>query len=188
MKTKLMMLGLILVVAAALMVVGCAGKTQSPQTASPSAGAALSQATAAAEKPKTPVVIEAYYPFNEGHKFIADYLKSLEISNPGKITVTLYDYQQEDARKKWRATGLSCAGVFVNGKTHHEIVTNGKKEGVDFLQRMDVFWAHKDLETVIKQILKDAGQTFTSPNYKPAAAAPVASETKPEAKPGAAGK
>lgn len=118
---------------------------------------------------KTPVVIEAYYPLNESHKFIADYLKEIEKANPGKVKVTVYDMQSEEGRKKWSASGLSCAGVFVNGSTRHEITKDGKAETVDFLQRMEVFWSHQDFETVIKDILAKAGETFTPPAKEPSA-------------------
>ncbi len=136
----------------------------SPQPSEPAAEPA---------KPKTTVMIEAYYPLNESHKFIADYLKEMEKANPGQVTVTVYDMQSEEGRKKWAASGLSCAGIFVNGSTHHEITKDGKTEGVDFLQRMDVFFAHEDFETVVKAILEKAGQTFTPPAKEPTASKPA---------------
>jgi hypothetical protein len=138
---------------------------------------------------KPSVLIEAYYPLNESHQFIADYLKSVETANPGKVKVSIYDMQSEEGRRKWAATGLGCAGVFVNGKTGYELVTNGKKETVAFLQRMDVTWTHQDFERVLKEILEKDGQTFTSPNYqpKPAAAAAIPA-AQPEGEPGASDK
>ena len=157
--------------------------------AAPSSATPQVAKVAPAVKPDAvPIVIEAYYPLTEGHKFIADYLKSVEAANPGKVKVTVHDMQTEEGRKKWMTAGLSCAGVFVNGKTSYEITTNGKKETVAFLQRMDVMWTHQDFEAVLTQILKKAGQTFVSPKYtpKPAAvegAAGAAPGAKPEAKP-----
>ncbi|MFB3881337.1 MAG: hypothetical protein ACE149_08735 [Armatimonadota bacterium] len=140
-----------------------------------------------AQKPGLPITIEAYYPMNESHKFIADYLKAVEAANPGEIKVSVYDMQSDEGRKKWAATGLSCAGVFVNGSTHHEFTRNGKNESVDFLQRMDVFWPHQDLEAVLTELLAKSGETFAAPKYQfkpaptqPGAGAPAAGETEPK--------
>jgi len=122
--------------------------------------------TAVAEVPA--VVIKAYYPFNESHQFIADYLKQVEKLNPGNVQVTLYDMQTPEGRKAWSTSGLTCAGVFVNGSTRHEIDRGeGKTETVDFLQRMDVFWAKDDFETVLTQILANDGKTFNAPPREP---------------------
>jgi len=214
---KLVVIGLIVVLALSVLAAGCKGRGGAPQQAgnpvapgpgtaakpvgtapSPAApGAAAPAQPTEAQKSAVPIEIVAYYPFNESHKFIADYLKSVEAANPGKVKVTVYDMQTEEGRKKWEKSGLSCAGVFVNGSTHQEITRNGKKEGVDFLQRMGVFWSHDDFETVLKQILRKAGQTFVSPKYvapKGAATEGAAGgaganpEAKPKAKPsGSAG-
>lgn len=185
MKTKLMLLGIAVVFAVTLVVGGCRGGSAPQQqgTVPPAAPPGEpAEPAAAAQTAEVPVVIEAYYPLNESHKFIADYLKSVEAANPGKVKVSVYDMQSEEGRRKWAASGLSCAGVFVNGKTSYELTTDGKTETVAFLQRMEVNWTHQDLETVVKQFLEKAGQMFSSPKYqrKPAA--------QPEAKPGASGK
>jgi hypothetical protein len=191
-KTKLMLLGLGIVLAATLVVGGCRGGSAPQQqgTAPPVAPPGEpAKPAAAAQTAEVPVVIEAYYPMNESHKFIADYLKSVEAANPGKVKVSVYDMQSEEGRRKWAASGLSCAGVFVNGKTSYELTTDGKTETVAFLQRMEVNWTHQDFERVVKQILEKAGETFTSPNYQPKPAAPAAAPAaQPEAKPGASGK
>ncbi len=207
MTNRMLMLCLVVGLAFSLLATGCGGK-EGPQTAAPSpttgtgapapSGAPAGEATpgapapageaakpvSEAQKNAVPIEIVAYYPFTESHKFIADYLKSVEAANPGKVKLTLYDMQTEEGRKKWMTSGLSCAGVFVNGTTSHEITTNGKKETVAFLQRMDVMWTHQDFETVLKQILEKSGQKFVSPNYKPKPAATEgAPGGKPEAKP-----
>ncbi len=194
---RLAIIGLIVVLALAALA-GCSGKSgatqQATNPAAPGQGAAIpagapaAAGTAAATQPAkvdkwaVPIEIVAYYPFNESHKFIADYLKSVEKANPGNIKVSVYDMQTEDGRKKWETSGLSCAGVFVNGSTTFDLMTNGKKETVAFLQRMDVYWTHQDFERVLTEILQKAGKKFVSPNYKPKAAS---TESKPAAQPGA---
>jgi len=161
--TKLGVLGLAVLLACCLAVAGCRGGGETTTAAGPSAGAQIASEAQSAPKPDAAVVIEAYYPFNESHQFIADYLKSVEAANPGKVSVTLYDMQTSEGRQKWSAAGLSCAGVFVNGSTRHEIDRDGTKETVDFLQRMDVFWSKDDFETVMTQEMAKAGETFQAP-------------------------
>lgn len=169
---KLMLYGVVCALALSSLAAGCKGGQS-------------------AKKPGLPIAIEAYYPMNESHRFIADYLTSVEAANPGKIKVSVYDMQSDEGRKKWAATGLSCAGVFVNGSTRHELTRNGKTESFDFLQRMDVFWSHEDMEAVLKQLLEKSGETFVAPKYqpKPAPAQPEAGAPgagEPEPKGGAA--
>jgi hypothetical protein len=129
-------------------------------------------------KPK-PVSIVAYYPLNADHKFIADYLNSLE-TNPdfkGKVTVEINDMQSSEGREKWKATGLGCAGVFINGKTRYEGLRDGKKETVDFIKRMGPFWEKADFEAVLKQQIADPTKPAVLP---PAPAKPKSEETAPE--------
>ena len=69
-------------------------------------------------KPKDAVVrIEAYYPLNEGHKFIAEYLEEVADRHPDKISLKIVDFRTPEGRTEWLDTGLKCAGVFVNGST-----------------------------------------------------------------------
>src|SRR5574340_677644 len=120
-------------------------------------------------KAKTPVLVQAYYPFNSQHKFIADYLKKYEKAHPKDVTVELYDQQTPEGRKAWMQTGLSCSGVFINGKTKWDIKrANGKTESVEFLKRMDVYWSHQDFETLVKQLVE---ASKAKPKAKPAAKA-----------------
>ena len=161
--TKIGVLSLAVLLACCLAVAGCGGGGETTTAAGPSAGAQVTSEAQSAPKPDVPVVIEAYYPLNPGHQFIADYLKSLETANPGKVSVTVYDMQSEEGRTKWSKSGLSCAGVFVNGSTRHEIDRDGTPETVDFLQRMDVFWSKDDFETVMAQEMEKAGEEFVAP-------------------------
>ena len=118
------------------------------------------------------VGIVAYYPLNEGHKYIADYLKGLEQQKEfkGKVKVEINDTQTSEGREKWKTTGLECAGVFVNGKSRWQVVRDGKKETLDFLKRMDSFWMKEDFLAVLRQQLADPKKTPVAPSArKPAA-------------------
>ena len=104
---------------------------------------------------KPTVLVQAFYPFPEGHMYIIKYVKALPAKFPGKVAVQTYDMQEDKGRKLWSKTGLGCAGVFVNGRTRHTIVrANGKRETVDFIKRMDDWWTKKDFEIVLKAELE----------------------------------
>ena len=157
--TKLGVVGLVILLAWCLAVAGCGGGGENTKAV----GAQETSEAQSAAKPEVAVVIEAYYPMNPSHQFIADYLKSVEAANPGNVSLAVYDMQSAEGREKWSKTGLTCAGVFVNGSTRHEIDRDGTPETVDFLQRMDVFWSKDDFETVMAQELEKAGATFVAP-------------------------
>jgi ABC-type glycerol-3-phosphate transport system substrate-binding protein len=108
---------------------------------------------AGAEEQKTPVQVVAYYPFNEDHQFIADYLEEFAAAHPEEVELELVDFRTPEGRERWMTTGLSCAGVFIDGETSHEITRDGKTETVNFIKRMDVFWTAEDFEAVVYQLL-----------------------------------
>jgi len=126
-----------------------------------------------------PVKIEAYYPFNEDHQYIADYLREIAAAYPDDIGLEIIDFRKPEGRRRWQVTGLSCAGVFVNGSTRHQIERNGETETVDFIKRMDVFWSREDFESVLSQLL-DREVRITQPEEQ---GAEVESEAKPETDP-----
>lgn len=143
-------LGVAMLLACCLALCGCRGGEQSePESTPPEA--------------EFPVVIEAYYPLNPSHQFIADYVLAIEEANPDTVKVTVYDMQSPEGRKKWMDTGLSCAGIFVNGSTEHQIKRGDETETVNLLKRMDVTWTRDDLLTVIQQELDKVGATLVPP-------------------------
>nr|MBU1327722.1 molybdate ABC transporter substrate-binding protein [Candidatus Omnitrophota bacterium] len=99
------------------------------------------------------VKIDAYYPFNEEHKFVGDYLKTFEKKYPGKVSVRLIDFRTSDGYDEWRKTGLSCGGIIINGKSEFEITAPDGKKTIRFLRRLDAFWSREDFEKVINSIM-----------------------------------
>jgi ABC-type glycerol-3-phosphate transport system substrate-binding protein len=108
---------------------------------------------AGAGEEKTSVEVVAYYPFNEDHQFIADYLEEFAAAHPGEVELEVVDFRTPEGRERWMTTGLGCAGVFIDGKTSHEITRGGKTETVNFIKRMNVFWTPEDFEAVVYQLL-----------------------------------
>ncbi len=97
------------------------------------------------------VKIDAYYPFNDEHKFVGDYLKTFEKKYPGKVSVRLIDFRTSDGYNEWRKTSLSCGGIIINGKSEFDIDTPEGKKTIRFLRRLDAFWSREDFEKVVEQ-------------------------------------
>ena len=100
------------------------------------------------------VKIEAYYPFNEEHKFVSDYLETFEKKYPGEVSVRLIDFRTSEGYDEWRKTGLSCGGILINDKSEFDIETSNGKKTIRFLRRVDTFWSREDFEKVIEVEIK----------------------------------
>jgi len=100
------------------------------------------------------VKIEAYYPFNEEHKFVGDYLKTFEKKYPEKVSVRLIDFRTSEGYDEWRKTGLSCGGILINDKSEFDIDSSDGKKTIRFLRRVDTFWSREDFEKVIEVEIK----------------------------------
>jgi hypothetical protein len=147
-RTRLIVLSIILAVVAALFFFGETIKRH-PMTPS---------ATVAAEKgleggnATAPIKVVAFYPLNKGHKFIADYLLKFAAEHPDQVHVIAYDMQSPEGMKRWQSSGLTCAGVLINGKTKHDIKRGDKTESVDFVKRMGDSWKQEDFAALIGQL------------------------------------
>ncbi len=166
-------LGWMAVAMCCLIAAGCRGEKPAEVKAAGGGGAQEETAEAAFVKmgpADAAIEIVAFYPQNESHQFIVDYLKEFAAAHPEQVSLEVIDHFTPEGAKRWRATGLSCAGVFVNGSTQHEIERDGETETVNFIKRMGVFWTREDFETVVNKLLEEAG-----------AAEETAEEGKPEA-------
>ena len=97
------------------------------------------------------VRIEAYYPLNQRHKPEADLLLSFADKYPGKVYVRLADFRTDRGKKLWYASGLSCGGIQINGKSEFRL--KGRKEPTAFLQAIDVYWTKAELEAAVQETL-----------------------------------
>jgi hypothetical protein len=115
---------------------------------------AVREESALAQKEIPKVVIEAYYPFNEEHLFMKDYLESLSARYNGKVKIECIDFRDDAGYVRWRKTGLECGGILINGKNKFTINVQGHPKEVEFLKRMDMFWTKDDLESLIQRELE----------------------------------
>lgn len=113
--------------------------------------------------PEAPIKVEAYYPLNESHRFIADYLLGFAEAHPEQVSVVIHDMESTNGRQLWQTAGLDCAGVFINGKTEHEIEGAEGTYAVDFVKRMGTFWTEDDFEALVRQLLKERGKELDEP-------------------------
>lgn len=158
--------GLVMLAMCCLLAAGCGGEqTAAPTTpaapAEPGAGVIgdiPTEATFVKMGPEDAVVeLVAFYPEDEGHKFIVDYLKEFAEAHPDSVSLAAVDFRTPAGFEVWQPTGLGCAGVLVNGKTEWEIGTDGKTEKVSFTKRMGVLWTEEDFEQVANKLLREAG-------------------------------
>lgn len=99
------------------------------------------------------VLIQAYFPFNEEHLYIKDYLETLPQKFNGLVKVECIDFRSDEGYVLWRKTGLSCGGILINGKNKFSINKDGQEKEVEFLKKIDLFWTKDELEQAVKQEL-----------------------------------
>lgn len=99
------------------------------------------------------VLIQAYFPFNEEHLYIKDYLETLPQKFAGRVRVECVDFRSDEGYVLWRKTGLSCGGILINGKNKFSIEKDGQVKEVEFLKKIDLFWTKDELEAAVKQVL-----------------------------------
>jgi molybdate transport system substrate-binding protein len=108
---------------------------------------------AALAKEGVKITLEAYYPFNEEHLVIKEYLFSLPDKYGGRVKVDCIDFRSDQGYTRWRKSGLSCGGILINGKSKFNIQVAGQSKEVEFLKGLDLYWTKEELEAAIDQEL-----------------------------------
>ena len=105
------------------------------------------------------VLVQAFYPLNEGHAEVVAAVRGLEGKFKGKVRTEIYDIRFPDEKpedfKKWQATGFApCAGIMINDK-HELMVDTGKgPETVLFEKAMGGMWTQEQLEKAVADAVK----------------------------------
>lgn len=160
---RVLILGFILLVMCCLVAAGCGSKeTTAPAApAEPSGGVVGEIPDEAAFVKMGPedaaVKLVAFYPEDDSHKFIVDYLKEFAEAHPDSVSLTAVDFRTPAGFDVYQLAGLGCAGVLVNGETEWEVETDGATEKVSFTKRMGVLWTEEDFEKVANKLLEEAG-------------------------------
>jgi len=152
---RVLILGLVVLAMCCLIVAGCGSK----ETAAPAETAEPAEPAPFVKMGPEDAVVKlvAFYPEDEGHKFIVDYLKEFAEAHPDSVSLAAVDFRTPAGYEVWQQTGLGCAGVLVNGETDWEVETDGKTEKVSFTKRMGVLWTKEDFEQVVNKLLGEAG-------------------------------
>ena len=95
------------------------------------------------------VKIVAFYPLNERHLEMVEHIKTIVDKYPGKVYLQAWDFTTPEGGERWRASGLNCGGMLIDGQVEHEVATRGKKQLVEFKRYVDVSWTYADLEAVV---------------------------------------
>jgi molybdate transport system substrate-binding protein len=108
------------------------------------------------------VVINAFYPASGDHLQIFDMVRKFEKEYPGLVKVNCYDIRDPLAKPEdwsiYRKSGLTCAGIQINGKSDWMLKEDGKLTEVALLKSPWVGgWTEKDLEAAVAQALAEGG-------------------------------
>jgi hypothetical protein len=149
----------------ALLGPGCSKREAAPPPAKPAPAAA-----AAASQPAAPttdtcdfkggpdnakVKVVAFYPGRHEDTIAA--VKRLLETFPQEASVEVVDWRQPAGLKRRDASGMTCAGVTINGKNAFDLEIQGKKAKVLFVRAIDGEWTEEDLNAAVKQELAKAG-------------------------------
>ncbi len=108
---------------------------------------------------ETAVLLQAYYPFNEQHQYIADFVLSLSEKYGDSVKAEIIDFRdtsQDGGYDKYRATGLTCAGIFLNGEYKVDVEVDGEVKSIRFLRKPGTGWEKDELEAAVVQTLAKA--------------------------------
>jgi hypothetical protein len=152
---------------------GCAQKTQSSSAASQPAGVqkgapgAVDAKDASMDehaKPSDPalskpgekgpadakVFIRAFYPGNEKHKVIRDYVLAIPDKYPGKVRARFVPFDTDEGFKEWQQAGLTCGSVLIDDKQTFTVKKkDGKSEEVTFKMFWGGEWTQEDLDAAV---------------------------------------
>ncbi len=97
------------------------------------------------------VKVVAYYPGRHEDTIAA--VKRLLEAFPQDANVEVVDWRRPEGLKRRDGSGLTCAGVTINGKNAFDLELQGKKAKVLFVRGIDGEWTEEDLIAAVKQEL-----------------------------------
>lgn len=105
---------------------------------------------------KVLVKVTAFYPGNEGHRHVRDFIAGLNQRWDGKVRAEFVDFTSKEGFHRWRKAGLSCGTVVINGSYEWTYKKpDGSLRHVAFQMGMGGQWTQEDVIAVIEKILKE---------------------------------
>ncbi|HOS93230.1 MAG TPA: substrate-binding domain-containing protein [Armatimonadota bacterium] len=146
-------LPVVLLAGAMVLLAGCKGRgdSEEPQAAMPKAPTKATKAVAAGElgpgvyKLDGFVCVTAFYPGNEDHQWVRDYLKQLEDKHPGKVKTRFVAFNTDEGATEWQEAGLECGTWFIDGESEVTFTQDGKEKTVWFVKEEGGEWSEADL-------------------------------------------
>ncbi len=127
-----------------------APKGELPQASQPgTAGTEFCDFKGGPDSAKVKVV--AFYPGRHEDTIAA--VKRLLETFPQDASVEVVDWRRPEGLKRRDGSGLTCAGVTINGKNAFDLEMQGKKAKVLFVRGIDGEWTEADLVAAVKQEL-----------------------------------
>jgi hypothetical protein len=100
--------------------------------------------------PETAAVkVVAFYPGRHEDTLAA--VKRLLETFPKDVNVEIVDWRRPEGLKRRDESGLTCAGVTINGKNAFDLEVDGKTAKVLFVRGIDGEWTEADLVATVKQ-------------------------------------
>ncbi len=153
----------------ALVAAGCSKQEQNPTPPPPREAVPVAGAPAAPNAPaamefcdfkggpeSAPVKVVAYYPGR--HENTLEAIKRLLETFPGQVSVEIVDWRRPEGLKRRDESGLTCAGITINGKNAFDLEIDGKTAKVMFVRGIDGDWTEQDLVAAVKQELNRAAK------------------------------
>jgi hypothetical protein len=102
------------------------------------------------------VHVEAFYPGDEDHTDIEQLVLGFPKQYPGVVSAEFIDFRQGEGFDRWRAAGLNCGAVLVNGKQTVVTKDRGGEREVTFTHALGGEWTADDLRAAVAQAVAEA--------------------------------
>ncbi len=100
------------------------------------------------------VTIKAYLHLGTCGEEVTDLLDGLVKEYKGRVSVEYIDFGTEEGLKRTIEDGLTCQGLFINGKQTYTIKdSKGKQREVTFSHPLNDQYTADDLKSLVKQLL-----------------------------------
>jgi hypothetical protein len=151
----------------AILVAGCAQTTTTSEGTPPQerqvAEAETAKYTYGTDTAK--VHIEAFFPLNEKHTKMVEFLTLMPDKYPDKVRVTIWDFRTDEGGARCKEVfGKICGGILINGKSDFTVTIDGKPKEVSTLGGEWVSWTKPEVEAAVAQVV---AETYPEPGASP---------------------
>ena len=91
------------------------------------------------------VCVTAFYPGNDDHKWVPDYLQKLAEQYPDTVKTRFVAFNTDEGATEWQEAGLECGTWFIDGESEVTFTADGKEKTVWFVKEQGGEWTEADL-------------------------------------------